>query len=88
MQRVRILCIPNFSEGRDAATIRAIVDAVASAGVQVHHLSWDEDHHRTVLAFSGNADAGATGQCWMRAQSPSSGLTLRAIGGRTRVSAR
>jgi glutamate formiminotransferase len=53
VQRARILCIPNFSEGRDTATIRAIVDAVASAGVQVHHLSWDEDHHRTVLAFSG-----------------------------------
>ena len=53
VQRTRILCIPNFSEGRDTATIRAIVDAVASAGVQAHHLSWDEDHHRTVLAFSG-----------------------------------
>ncbi|MGQ9901262.1 MAG: glutamate formimidoyltransferase [Fimbriimonadales bacterium] len=57
MQQGRILCIPNFSEGRDAATIRAIADATASAGVQVHHLSWDYDHHRAVLAFSGTLAA-------------------------------
>lgn len=53
MHRARVLCIPNFSEGRDEATIHAIADAAASAGVQVHHLSWDYDHHRMVLAFSG-----------------------------------
>lgn len=49
----RILCVPNFSEGRDEATIHAIAEAAASAGVRVHHLSWDYDHHRMVLAFSG-----------------------------------
>ncbi len=53
MRSARILCIPNFSEGRDETTIRAIADAAASAGVKIHHLSWDYDHHRTVLAFSG-----------------------------------
>jgi len=53
MQDARLLCIPNFSEGRDEATIHAIADAAASAGVQIHHLSWDYDHHRMVLAFSG-----------------------------------
>lgn len=53
MERARLLCIPNFSEGRDETTIHAIADAAASAGVQVHHLSWDYDHHRMVLAFSG-----------------------------------
>ncbi len=53
MLAARVLCVPNFSEGRDAATIRAIADAAASAGVQLHHLSWDADHHRMVLAFSG-----------------------------------
>jgi glutamate formiminotransferase len=53
MAGARVLCVPNFSEGRDEATIRAIADAVASAGVQIHHLSWDYDHHRMVLAFSG-----------------------------------
>ncbi|MCS6922949.1 MAG: glutamate formimidoyltransferase [Fimbriimonadales bacterium] len=53
MAAARILCVPNFSEGRNESTIHAIADAVASAGVQVHHLSWDYDHHRMVLAFSG-----------------------------------
>jgi len=53
MRSARILCIPNFSEGRDETTIRAIADAAASAGVKIHHLSWDYDHHRMVLAFSG-----------------------------------
>lgn len=53
MAGARVLCAPNFSEGRDETTIRAIADAAASAGVQIHHLSWDYDHHRTVLAFSG-----------------------------------
>jgi glutamate formiminotransferase len=53
MASARVLCVPNFSEGRDETTIRAIADAAASAGVQIHHLSWDYDHHRMVLAFSG-----------------------------------
>ncbi len=53
MSRPRLLCVPNFSEGRDEATIHAIADAARAAGVVVHHLSWDYDHHRMVLAFSG-----------------------------------
>ncbi|MFN3690041.1 MAG: glutamate formimidoyltransferase [Fimbriimonadales bacterium] len=53
MSEARILCIPNFSEGRDEATIQAIADAAARAGVCIHHCSWDYDHHRMVLAFSG-----------------------------------
>lgn len=57
MQQGRVLCIPNLSEGRDTATIQAIADAAASAGVRIHHLSWDYDHHRAVLAFSGTLSA-------------------------------
>lgn len=53
MSAARILCVPNFSEGRHEPTIHAIADAAASAGVTIHHLSWDYDHHRMVLAFSG-----------------------------------
>ncbi|GBC93270.1 Glutamate formimidoyltransferase [bacterium HR15] len=49
----RLLCVPNFSEGRNEATIHAIADAACSAGVTMHHLSWDYDHHRMVMAFSG-----------------------------------
>jgi glutamate formiminotransferase len=49
----RLLCVPNFSEGRNEETIHAIARAAAQTGVRVHHLSWDVDHHRMVLAFSG-----------------------------------
>lgn len=48
-----LLCVPNFSEGRNEETIHAIAHAATEAGVQIHHLSWDADHHRMVLAFSG-----------------------------------
>lgn len=57
MRQGRVLCIPNLSEGRDRETIQAVADAVASTGVQMHHLSWDDDHHRAVLAFSGTPPA-------------------------------
>jgi len=50
----RILCVPNFSEGRNEQTIHQIAQAVRLPGVQVHHLSWDYDHNRMVLAFSGS----------------------------------
>jgi glutamate formiminotransferase len=53
MRKARLLCVPNFSEGRNEPTIRAIAEAVEKAGVVLHHLSWDYDHHRMVLAFSG-----------------------------------
>jgi glutamate formiminotransferase len=53
MRKARLLCVPNFSEGRNEPTIRAIAEAVEKAGVVIHHLSWDYDHHRMVLAFSG-----------------------------------
>ncbi len=53
MRSARVLCVPNFSEGRNPETIQAIADAVREAGVLIHHLSWDYDHHRMVLAFSG-----------------------------------
>lgn len=49
----RILCVPNFSEGQNEETIQVIASACAQAGVQIHHLSWDADHNRMVLAFSG-----------------------------------
>lgn len=53
MPKPRLLCVPNFSEGRNEATVHAIAEAARSAGVTMHHLSWDYDHHRMVLAFSG-----------------------------------
>jgi glutamate formiminotransferase / formiminotetrahydrofolate cyclodeaminase len=45
-------CVPNFSEGRDAVKIDAIVEAAAGVpGVVVLDIEKDADHHRTVLSF-------------------------------------
>jgi glutamate formiminotransferase / formiminotetrahydrofolate cyclodeaminase len=51
-------CVPNFSEGRDAATIEAIADAVRqSAGVKLLDVDPGESTNRTVVTFVGEPDA-------------------------------
>jgi len=53
-----IECVPNFSEGRDAAKVRAIVDAIASVpGVLLLGFESDQDHNRSVVTFAGEIDA-------------------------------
>jgi glutamate formiminotransferase len=49
-------CVPNFSEGRRAAVIDAIADAIASAPVHILDVSSDSDHNRTVVTFVGSPD--------------------------------
>jgi glutamate formiminotransferase len=45
-------CVPNFSEGKDASKIGAIVKAAADVpGVLVLDVEKDADHNRTVLTF-------------------------------------
>ncbi|MGQ0766825.1 MAG: glutamate formimidoyltransferase [Gemmatimonadota bacterium] len=45
-------CVPNFSEGRDSATVAAIREAIAAVeGVAVLDVSSDAAHHRTVITF-------------------------------------
>jgi glutamate formiminotransferase/glutamate formiminotransferase/formiminotetrahydrofolate cyclodeaminase len=57
-----IECVPNFSEGRDAAVIEAIADAIRSArGVLLLRTDMDQDHHRSVITFAGPPDAVAEG---------------------------
>ena len=47
-------CVPNISEGRDLATIEAIVDAVRlTDGCTVLGVEPDADYHRTVITFAG-----------------------------------
>ena len=47
-------CVPNFSEGRNQATVRALVLAVESVqGVWLLDRTMDRDHHRSVLSFAG-----------------------------------
>jgi glutamate formiminotransferase len=45
--------VPNVSEGRDAGTIRALVDACRLPRVQVLDVHSDPDHERTVITMAG-----------------------------------
>jgi glutamate formiminotransferase / formiminotetrahydrofolate cyclodeaminase len=57
MDRI-IECVPNFSEGRDQGTLRALINAITSTtGVALLDHSMDADHHRSVLTFCGAPDA-------------------------------
>jgi glutamate formiminotransferase / formiminotetrahydrofolate cyclodeaminase len=51
-------CVPNFSDGRNQTTVRALVHAVESVpGVWLLDQTMDRDHHRSVLSFVGEPDA-------------------------------
>lgn len=57
-----IECVANFSEGRDAAVVDAIVDAIkSSTGVVVLRSEMDADHNRSVISFAGPPDAVSEG---------------------------
>jgi glutamate formiminotransferase / formiminotetrahydrofolate cyclodeaminase len=56
--RQLVECVPNFSEGRDAAKIDAIVRAIESVpGVFLLDRSSDPDHNRTVITMAGEPEA-------------------------------
>ena len=58
MSRRLVECVPNISEGRDAAKIRQVVDAIAAVpGVQVLDVDPGADTNRTVITFVGEPDA-------------------------------
>jgi glutamate formiminotransferase / formiminotetrahydrofolate cyclodeaminase len=51
-------CVPNFSEGRDQATIDALRSAIAGlAGVQLLDVQTDASHNRSVFTFVAPPDA-------------------------------
>ncbi len=53
-----IECVPNFSEGRDAAKVDAIVAAMSGVpGVHVLDREMDADHNRSVVTLAGEPDA-------------------------------
>src|SRR6202171_3138262 len=53
-----IECVPNFSEGRDAAKVDAIVASMSKVpGVYVLDREMDADHNRSVVTLAGNPDA-------------------------------
>ena len=52
-----IECVPNFSEGRDAAKVEALVAAMrAVEGVAVLDREMDMDHNRCVITLAGEPD--------------------------------
>lgn len=52
MSRKLVECVPNFSEGRNPATVDALAAAIASVpGALVLDREMDADHHRSVLTF-------------------------------------
>src|SRR5690349_11815934 len=51
-------CVPNFSEGRDAATIEALRTALTSvSGVQLLDVQADAAHNRSVFTYAAPPDA-------------------------------
>jgi len=49
-------CVPNFSEGRNAATVDSLERAIGSVpGTMVLHRTSDIDHNRSVITFAGEA---------------------------------
>src|SRR5580692_1161755 len=50
-------CVPNFSEGRDAAKVDAIVEAMKVPGVYLLDREMDSDHNRCVITLVGDREA-------------------------------
>ena len=50
-------CVPNFSEGRDAGRVEAIVAAMQVEGVHLLDWSMDADHNRSVVTIAGEPAA-------------------------------
>ena len=50
-------CVPNFSEGRDAAKVDAIVEAMKVPGVYLLYREMDADHNRSVITLVGEREA-------------------------------
>ena len=48
--------VPNFSEGRDRATIDALAEALRSGGARLLDIHADEDHNRSVFTLVGSGD--------------------------------
>ena len=53
-----IECVPNFSEGRDATKVDALVQAMSSVpGVYILDREMDADHNRCVITLAGEPEA-------------------------------
>ena len=50
-------CVPNFSEGKDARRVEAIVASMRVEGVRLLDWSMDADHNRSVVTIAGEPSA-------------------------------
>ncbi len=57
MAKTLVECVPNFSEGRDAAKVDAIVEAMKVPGVYLLDREMDGDHNRCVITLVGERGA-------------------------------
>lgn len=57
MKAAVVECVPNFSEGRDARRVEAIIAAMRMDGVHLLDWSMDEDHNRSVVTIAGDPSA-------------------------------
>ena len=58
MGRRLVECVPNFSEGRDAAKVDAIAEVIARGpGIALLGRTMDADHNRSVITFAGAPEA-------------------------------
>jgi glutamate formiminotransferase len=57
MPNTLVECVPNFSEGRDAAKVDAIVEAMKIPGVYLLDREMDGDHNRCVITLAGEREA-------------------------------
>jgi glutamate formiminotransferase len=57
MKEALVECVPNFSEGRDARRMEAIVSAMRVPGVHLLDWSMDADHNRSVVTIAGEPAA-------------------------------
>jgi glutamate formiminotransferase len=53
MQEAVVECVPNFSEGRDARRVEAIVTAMRVEGVRLLDWTTDPEHNRSVVTIAG-----------------------------------
>src|SRR3984957_5829814 len=57
MREAVVECVPNFSEGRDARRVEAMVAAMRVEGVRLLDWSMDADHNRSVVTIAGEPAA-------------------------------
>ncbi len=57
MPTTLVECVPNFSEGRDAAKVDAIIEAMKMRGVFLLDREMDSDHNRSVITLVGEREA-------------------------------